>query len=515
MTVECVTSGKKSDFLRSWEKTGKATAWLVACADLITPVAAYLRLNNMENTKGRYTLLLESVEGGKQRGRYSVIALCPDLVWTCHNGQSHTSYFENGCEIERQKDQEKPLKRLRKLVEDTQITLPQELPPMIGGLFGYLGYDMVRQMETLGTPPPDDLDLPEAVMMRPTLFVVFDSVTDELFICVPSRQHVKKQSSQQAWEDAQNLLEKTVKCLNGPLPTLPLPDKLGDFQNPESTFTRPDFYKIVDKAKEYIRAGDVFQVVPSQRFSTEFPLHPFWLYRSLRRISPAPFLFFLNLGDFCLTGSSPEILARLRDGEVEVRPLAGTRPRGQTQKEDHALAKELSEDPKERSEHLMLIDLGRNDVGRVCEPGSVRVTSAFSIEYFSHVMHLSSTVKGRVLPGKDAIDVLSATFPAGTLTGAPKIRAMQLLDEFEKTRRATYAGCIGYFGANGTMDSCIGLRMAVVKKNKMYVQAGCGIVADSVPQSEYDETCHKAKSVFRAASDAFTMAHQMKQRRSK
>jgi len=313
-------------------------------------------------------------------------------------------------------------------------------------------------------------------------------------------------SAEAAWNAAQATLDAAEAAMARPLPLAAPPVALPPLAAPVSNFTREGFVAAVEKAKEYIRAGDAFQIVPSQRFSVPFALPPFSLYRALRRISPAPFLFFLDFGGFAVVGSSPEILVRLRDGTVTIRPLAGTRRRGATHAEDQALAAELLADPKERAEHLMLLDLGRNDVGRVAELGSVRVTESFAIERFSHVMHIASDVQGRLREGLDAIDALAAGFPAGTLTGAPKVRAMEIIEELEPTRRGIYAGCIGYFAANGTMDTCIGLRTAVVKDGTMYVQAGAGIVADSDPQAEYEETRQKAQSLLRAAEEAVRFA---------
>ncbi|MFT9315138.1 MAG: chorismate-binding protein, partial [Acetobacter orientalis] len=405
-----------------------------------------------------------------------------------------------------QQPQTRPaLQSLRQLIEGPKVALPTGLPPMIAGIFGYLGYDMVRQMERLPNAPEDDLNLPEAILMRPGLFAVFDSVSDELILAATIRPNAT-QTAQAAWDDAQTLLHAARACLNGSLPAQPEPKLCPPFAEPTSTFSKAEFCQAVERIQDYIAAGDAFQVVPSQRFSTAFPLPSLDLYRSLRRINPAPFLFHLDFGDFSLVGSSPEILVRLRDGKMTVRPLAGTRPRGRSAEEDLQLEQDLLNDQKELAEHLMLIDLGRNDVGRVCQPGTVHVTERFVVERFSHVMHISSNVEGMIRPEFDALDALVAAFPAGTLTGAPKIRAMEIIDEVERTRRATYAGCIGYFGADGDMDTCIGLRMAVVKDGVMHVQAGCGVVADSVPEAEHEETQHKARAVFRAAEAAIKQA---------
>ncbi|GAA4476578.1 anthranilate synthase component I [Gluconacetobacter asukensis] len=487
-----------------------SVVWSVEAADLLTPVAAYMRLSRLagatDASQARNAFLLESVEGGVARGRYSVIGLLPDLVWRCHDGKAAINTAPDADPERFAPVAEAPLDSLRAIIRGSRMTLPAGLPPMTAGLFGYLGYDMVRQMEHLPNMPPDDLDLPEGVMIRPGLFAIFDTVRDELILAAPVRPSPDR-APEQVWQAAEDLIALARRTLSEPLALHEIrPDYTGPLEPPRSNFTREAFCDMVRRIQEYIAAGDAFQVVPSQRFSTPFTLPPLALYRSLRRINPAPFLFHLAFDGFTLVGSSPEILVRLRDGRMTVRPLAGTRPRGRTAEEDLALERDLLADPKELAEHLMLIDLGRNDVGRVCAIGSVKVTEKFVIERFSHVMHISSNVEGELRPGLEALDALVAGFPAGTLTGAPKIRAMEIIDEVEPTRRATYAGCIGYFGANGEMDTCIGLRMAVVKDGQMHVQAGCGVVADSVPDAEYEETQHKARALFRAAEAAVRFA---------
>ncbi|OUJ03824.1 anthranilate synthase component I [Acetobacter orientalis] len=493
------------DIEANWNAGKASVVFTVEAADLLTPVSAYLRLRNLDAASNKHTLLLESVEGGVSRGRYSVIALKPDLIWACHAGQVSIQQTPENPGSTQQPQTGPALQSLRQLIEGAKVALPTGLPPMIAGIFGYLGYDMVRQMERLPNAPEDDLNLPEAILMRPGLFAVFDSVSDELILAATIRPNTT-QTAQAAWDDAQTLLHAARACLNGSLPAQPEPKLCPPFAAPTSTFSKAEFCQAVERIQDYIAAGDAFQVVPSQRFSTAFPLPSLDLYRSLRRINPAPFLFHLDFGDFSLVGSSPEILVRLRDGKMTVRPLAGTRPRGRSAEEDLQLEQDLLNDQKELAEHLMLIDLGRNDVGRVCQPGTVHVTERFVVERFSHVMHISSNVEGVIRPEFDALDALVAAFPAGTLTGAPKIRAMEIIDEVERTRRATYAGCIGYFGADGDMDTCIGLRMAVVKDGVMHVQAGCGVVADSVPEAEHEETQHKARAVFRAAEAAIKQA---------
>ncbi|MGS0648108.1 anthranilate synthase component I [Komagataeibacter melomenusus] len=487
-----------------------SVAWRVEPADLLTPVAAFLRLSKLARSHGggnggHNAFLLESVEGGTSRGRYSVIGLLPDLIWRCHDGRASVCHDPAAPTHVFTPEAEAPLVSLRRILHASRIDLPEGLPPMTGGVFGYLGYDMVRQVEHLPDMPADDLNLPEGILIRPGLFAIFDTVRDELLLASPLRPRPGV-TPEAIWQEGQVRLQQARAALSTPVELPDAPTGAIEAPVPQSTLSREAFCDIVRRLQDYIAAGDAFQIVPSQRFSAPFTLPPFALYRALRRINPAPFLFYLDLDGFSLVGSSPEILVRLREGTMTVRPLAGTRPRGRTTAEDLALEAELLADPKERAEHLMLIDLGRNDVGRVCELGSVRVTEKFVIERFSHVMHISSNVEGTLRPGLEALDALMAGFPAGTLTGAPKIRAMEIIDEVEPTRRATYAGCIGYFGPDGDMDTCIGLRMAVVKEGRMYVQAGCGVVADSVPEAEYEETRQKARALFRAAEEAVRFA---------
>ncbi len=475
--------------------------WDRAVADLETPVAAFLKLAHGQP----YSFLLESVEGGAVRGRYSIIGFAPDLIWRCQDGSAAINRQADTAPDAYAAEERPALDSLRALLAETRLEVPEHLPPMCGGLVGYLGYDMVRLMETLPTKNGDELDLPEALLVRPTLFAIFDNITDLLTLAAPVYPQ-RGRDAQTAWATARARLTRAFAALAGGIPQPEAATPMQPVGEPSSNFTRDGFIDAVERAKDYIRAGDVFQVVPSQRFSVPFTLPPLALYRALRRINPAPFLFFLDFGNFAVVGSSPEILVRVRDDVVTIRPLAGTRRRGATHAEDQALAAELLADPKERAEHLMLVDLGRNDVGRVAEIGSVRVTESFAIERFSHVMHIMSDVQGALRPGLDALDALVAGFPAGTLTGAPKVRAMEIIEELEPTRRGIYAGCIGYFAANGTMDTCIGLRTAVLKDGVMHVQAGCGVVADSDPESEYEETRQKARALFRAAEEAVLFA---------
>ena len=473
----------------------------VLVGDCETPVAAFLKLRHA--TAGP-AFLLESVEGGAVRGRYSMIGLEPDLIWRCHHGEASICRPALGDAF--LADPRPAFESLRALLDESAISESEALPPMAAGVFGYLGYDMVRLMERLPEPKDTGTGVPDAILVRPTLMVVFDSVRDEIHVVTPVRPQAGV-SARAAHEHAQERLDAVVLALEGPLPEEAAID-IANLPSPEivSNTSEADFNAMVATAQEYIRAGDIFQVVLSQRFEAPFALPPFALYRALRRVNPAPFLCYLDFADFQIVCSSPEILVRLRDDTVSIRPLAGTRRRGETEAEDKALAEELLADPKERAEHLMLLDLGRNDVGRVARIGTVKVTESFVIERYSQVMHIVSNVDGEIDPQHDALAALVAGFPAGTVSGAPKVRAMEVIDELEHDARGAYGGCIGYFGANGEMDTCIVLRTAVVKDGRMHVQAGAGIVYDSNPASEQAECVNKAKALFKAAEEAIRFA---------
>ncbi|HTT99501.1 MAG TPA: anthranilate synthase component I [Rhizomicrobium sp.] len=491
-------------FARAYDGGQPQALYTRLIADLETPVSAFLKLGEGRDN----AFLFESVQGGETRGRYSIIGLKPDLIWRCRNGKAEINRDARAAPAAFVADTmpDKPLLSLRALINETRMALPAGLPPMAVALFGYLGYDTVRLIERLPDPPPDPLNLPDAILLRPTITAIFDNVRDEILIVTPVWPE-KGLDARAAYARASERLNDTVSDLERPAPATATPAELPPVTAPQSNTTHEDYLKIVERAKEYIRAGDVFQVVPSQRFRRPFTLPPFSLYRALRRLNPSPFLYNLAFPGFSIVGSSPEILVRLRDGVVTIRPIAGTRMRGKTPEEDKALAEDLMSDPKERAEHLMLVDLGRNDVGRVAKTGDVKVTDSFFIERYSHVMHLVSNVEGHIRDGLDAVDALAAGLPAGTLTGAPKIRAMELIDEFEKEKRgAVYAGAVGYFAADGSMDTCIVLRTAVVKDGTMYVQAGGGVVADSVPEAEYQETVNKAKALMSAADEAIRYA---------
>ena len=469
--------------------------WTSVIADTETPVSAMLKLG----LDGRGGFLLESVEGGSVRGRHSLLGLAPVLVWRA-NGRC--------CEVNTRWQQDNDaftpcpgdtLTELRKLVDACRMDVPPELPRALACLVGYMAFETAGLVEDLPAPKADPIGVPDMIFMRPTLLLVFDRLKDELFLVAPV--FPSELSAEAALAAAHERIETAAARLSQPVPraqrTVDVPDI-----RPRAVVAPEAYATMVDRAKEYILAGDIFQVVLAQRFQMDFALPPFDLYRSLRRINPSPFLYFLDLPGFALIGSSPEILVRARDGEVTIRPIAGTRPRGKDAVEDAANRESLLADPKELSEHLMLLDLGRNDVGRVAAPGSVTVTDRNMVEFYSHVMHIVSNVRGDLAPGKDSIDALLAGFPAGTVSGAPKVRAMEIIGELEQEKRGPYGGGVGYFSPDGSMDSCIVLRTALVKDGVMHVQAGAGIVADSQAAYEQRECEAKAGALMAAARDA-------------
>ncbi len=499
-------------FERAYETGAAQLVWTRVINDLETPVSAYLKIAHPRP----YAFLFESVEGGAWRGRYSIVAMNPDLVWRCRGNRAEVARGEAIGASAFAAEESDVLTSLRDLVAQSRLEAPPGLPPPAAGLFGVFGYDMVRLVERLPNINVDPLDLPDAVLIRPSIVAIFDAIAQEIILVTTVR--VTDAHAGQAYADAKTRLETVIDDLNKPLPPTP---QSAPNQNAEafaSPVSRQRYCEIVAKAKEYISAGDVFQVVPSHRFRTPFAHRPLALYRSLRRTNPSPFLFFLNFPDFQLVGSSPEILVRLRDGRITVRPIAGTRPRGATPAQDAELEKELLADEKERAEHLMLLDLARNDVGRVAALGdaganrletdlgraNVRVTESFVVERYSHVMHIVSNVEGVAREGVDPVDVLMAALPAGTLSGAPKVRAMEIIDELETEKRGVgYAGAVGYFGADGSVDTCIVLRTGLIKDGMLYVQAGGGVVYDSDPNAEYEETVHKAQALRVAAEEAW------------
>lgn len=484
----------QAEFEATLAKGKSALLALKLISDLETPVSAFLKLSNADKP----CFLLESVQGGESRGRYSIIGMEPDLIWRCSNGKAQINRTAEHKPDVYEPVAEAPLASLKALHRECHMTIPEGFPPMAAGLIGYMGYDMVREMEHLPAAKHDSIGLPDACFMRPQVMIVFDTVKGELFLVTPVWKQEKT-----AYDTAKQRLLKVKERLQSPLNTKAVAGETSEATLAfKSNTTREAYHQMVEKAKDYIRAGDIFQVVPSQRFSAPFALPPFSLYRALRHMNPSPFLFFLQLPGFSLIGSSPEILVRLRDDKVTIRPIAGTRKRGATEAEDAALAEELLADPKEVAEHLMLLDLGRNDVGRIAQVGSVQVTQRMIIERYSHVMHIVSNVEGKINKDYDAVDALVAGFPAGTVSGAPKIRAMEIINELENEPRSFYAGCVGYLSASGSMDTCITLRTGLVKDGTLYVQAGGGVVADSDPEAEYQESCNKARAVMRAAEEA-------------
>ena len=489
------------DFARTYESGEAQVVWTRLVAALETPVSAMLKLS-----AGRANcFLLESVEGGAVRGRYSIIGIEPDLIFRAFGAKAEINADPKGGRETYEPAAEPTLEALRRLIAESRIKLPSGLPPMAAGIFGYLGYDMVRLMEELGPANHDPLGFPDAILIRPTTIVVFDSVKDEITIVSPVRP-ARGVTADLAHSRAVDRLTAVVDALDTPLDKSADPIEI-DLDVPVVSNTpRERYLAMVRQAKDYIAAGDIFQVVLSQRFEAPFTLPPFALYRALRRVNPSPYLYYLDFGGFAVAGSSPEILVKVRNGEVTIRPIAGTRRRGASEEEDRRLTAELLADPKERAEHLMLLDLGRNDVGRVAEIGSVKVTDQFFPEYYSHVIHIVSNVVGKLDKRHDTVDALAAGFPAGTVSGAPKVRAMQIIDELELEKRGIYAGCVGYFTADGGMDTCIVLRTSIVKDGKMYVQAGAGVVADSIPESEHAECVAKARALFRAAEEAVRFA---------
>ncbi len=491
-----------SRFESRYSSGAPQVVWVQLVADLETPVSAMLKIAGPQAN----SFLLESVEGGDSRGRYSIIGMRPDVIWRCRDNRAwinRRARYEPDAFVE---EGIGAIASLKRLVRECAIELPGHLPPMAAALVGYAGYEMVRLMERLPTTSQRSLDVPDGLLIRPTIMAIFDNVADEVTIVTPVWP-TDGISARAAHARACERLADVVADFDRPLPHGGGAAASDDALVPAAPNTpHGRFLDMVRQAKDYIDAGDAFQVVLSQRFDMPFSLSPFAYYRALRRVNPSPFLFYLNFDEFAVVGSSPEILVRVRDRTVTIRPLAGTRRRGRDAAEDQELADELLADAKERAEHLMLLDLGRNDVGRVAVPGSVRVTESFRIERYSHVMHISSNVEGALDDGRDAIDALVAGFPAGTVSGAPKVRAMEIIDELEAERRGVYGGAIGYFSANGSMDTCIALRTAIIRNGILHVQAGAGIVTDSDPQSEHEECCNKARALLRAAEEAVRFA---------
>ncbi len=479
-------------------KGANQLVWARLAADLDTPVSLMLKLAQARKD----SFMLESVTGGEVRGRFSVIGMKPDLIWRCQGTEAainrHARFDPDAFEPETAD----PLTSLRALLAESRIEMPPGLPPIAAGLFGYLGYDMVRLVERLPDVNPDPLGLPDAMLMRPTIVVVVDGVKGEATVVSPAWAG-PGQSARAAYAQAAERVMDAVRDLDRlpPAQSHDLGEGLAEAPMVSNT-SHARYLEIVETAKEYIRAGEIFQVVPSQRWAMPFGLPPFALYRALRRTNPSPYMTYFNFGDFQIVGASPEILVRVKGDTVTIRPIAGTRRRGRTPEEDLALEEELLADPKERAEHLMLLDLGRNDVGRVARIGTVDPNEQFIVERYSHVMHIVSNVDGKLRGDYDALAALLAGLPAGTVSGAPKVRAMQIIDELEEEKRCVYGGGVGYFSANGDMDICIALRTGVVKDGTLHIQAGGGVVFDSDPEAEFQETVNKAGALVQAAREA-------------
>ncbi|WP_295532933.1 anthranilate synthase component I [uncultured Thioclava sp.] len=484
------------EFEARWAKGQNQLVYARLAADLDTPVSLMLKLAEAQPN----SFMLESVTGGEVRGRYSIIGMKPDVIWECRGTQARINRAARFDEAWEDLPGH-PFESLRALIAESRIEMPEGLPAAAAGLFGYLGYDTIRLVENLPNVNPDPIGVPDAMLLRPSVVAVLDGVKGDVILCAPAFQS-SGLSARAAYAQAAERVSDALRDLDrSPAEGRNLGEmrQVGEMR---SNFTQQGYMDAVERAKDYIRAGDIFQVVPAQRWAADFPLPPFALYRSLRRTNPSPFMFFLNFGGFQIVGASPEILVRLREGEVTIRPIAGTRPRGATPAEDKALEEDLLADKKELAEHLMLLDLGRNDVGRVAKIGTVHPTEKFIIERYSHVMHIVSNVVGELADGQDALSALLAGLPAGTVSGAPKVRAMEIIDELEPEKRGIYGGAVGYFAANGEMDMCIALRTALVKDETLYIQAGGGVVYDSDPLAEYQESVHKSNALRRAAEDA-------------
>ena len=485
-------------FEQGWNAGKNQIVYARLAADLDTPVSVMLKLAEA----GQDSFILESVTGGEVHGRYSIIGLKPDLIWECHGTKSQINRQARFDRHSFQPCEQDPLEAMRAILAESAIELPDDLPASAAGLFGYLGYDMIRLVEHLPNINPDTLGLPDAVLMRPSVVAVLDGVKGEVTVVSPAWVS-SDLSARAAYAQAAERVSDALRDLErAPATASREMGQVHEKAEPVSNFTHEGYKEAVEKAKEYIRAGDIFQVVPSQRWTQDFPEPPFSLYRALRRTNPSPFMFFFNFDGFQIVGASPEILVRAFEGEVTIRPIAGTRPRGATPAQDRALEEDLLSDQKELAEHLMLLDLGRNDVGRVAKIGTVRPTEEFIVERYSHVMHIVSNVVGELSDEHDALSALLAGMPAGTVSGAPKVRAMEIIDELEPEKRGVYGGGVGYFSAGGDMDMCIALRTAVIKDGKLYIQAGGGIVYDSDPEAEFMETVNKSRAIKKAAEDA-------------
>ncbi len=462
-------------------------------ADVETPISCLLKLKKNQ----KYSFLLESVEGGSLRGRFSLLGCDPDIIWEVKNNRSSISYTDINYNY---KIVTEPIQSLKKLIEISKFDKGNvDVPYPI--LVGYLGYPMIKYMENIRLNNQDDIKIPDSVLIRPKIVTVFDNIKDSITVMTVVYPN-KEKDFEKIYKKTEELLQKKVDQLKESL-IQNTNNKIKTNLNFKSNYSKKEYFSIISKAKEYINEGDIFQVVTSQRFETKYDLEATSLYRSLRRLNPSPYLVNLNFNDIGLVASSPELLVQLRNKKITIRPIAGTRKRGKNANEDLQLSKDLLSDQKELAEHLMLLDLGRNDVGRVSKNKSVKVTEKMIIEYYSHVMHIVSNVEGIIDEKFDAVDALKAGFPAGTVSGAPKIRAMEIIEELENLNRSFYAGCMGYFDSNGDMDTCISLRSGLIKNGKLYIQAGGGVVYDSIPEDEYQETINKAGALMAAAEDSY------------
>lgn len=462
--------------------------------DVETPVSAFLKLNK------KPSFLLESVVGGEKWARYSFIGIEPSMTITCRGRKVEIK--NGGVAIETEIGD--PLNVIKDILSKFRPVDVKGLPRFSGGLVGYIGYDVVKFFERVPDNPKPGIDMPDIFLMLADAVLIFDNLRQTIKIVCNT--HTEGKDIKEAYEEAEARIDKIIDELiqktYSPAPIAHRLSPLAQTENFSSNFTKESFLNAVEKAKEYVMSGDVVQVVLSQRFEKQTNASPFDIYRSLRIINPSPYMYYLDTGESQIVGSSPEILVRLEGDKITLRPIAGTRKRGETEEEDKSLEDDLKKDPKEIAEHIMLVDLGRNDVGRVAEIGSVKVTELMTVERYSHVMHIVSNVEGRLKKGLDAFDVFRACFPAGTVSGAPKVRAMEIIEELEPTKRGAYAGAVGYFGYSGNMDTCITIRTLIIKDGKVYVQAGAGIVADSVPENEYMETLNKAMAMMKAVEHA-------------
>ncbi|MDP8265091.1 MAG: anthranilate synthase component I [Candidatus Aceula lacicola] len=483
----------EKEFIKLTKKGNLIPVYQEILGDFETPASAYLKLAK----DSRYTFLLESVEGGEKVSRYSFLAENPELIFKSTGNKAEIISFKGKKATKKTlKINHSPLKEVQKIMSRYKFVEIKGLPRFCGGFLGYIGYDAVRFFEHLPNKPKDDLKFPDILLSLTKNLIIFDHFEHKIKIisCAEINPKDSAQKKLLAYKSAQKTIRQTMSQLQKPIikPKEKITKKTS--QKIQSTFTESKFKKAVNEAKKKIRAGEIIQVVLSQRFKTKTTTSPLNIYRTLRAVNPSPYMYLLRFDDMYIVGSSPELLVRCEDGIVETRPIAGTRPRGKDEKHDFMLARDLLRDPKERAEHIMLVDLGRNDLGRVCKKGSVKLSEFMSIEHYSHVMHIVSNVKGVLKNNKDAFDVIEASFPAGTVSGAPKIRAMEIIDELEPVSRGPYAGCIGYLSFSGNLDTCITIRTIVIKGKTAYIQAGAGIVADSNPKKEYIETRNKAKA---------------------